>query len=330
MSIRTLLVPILMAAGACAHAPRGEADAPLAARLNVTASGLDVGLSDEAYVAVFAVTPGQGVTLVYPETHERTLYTAGWTTLAHNPAGRGSYQPRLARFLAPGSSTVLVLVASREPIDVRRFAAGASLERALGTRVYRSYDADAIIGGITRLTVSGVDDADWAMDVNAVPVTRTAAGYALLDEGHYPAENPFVTVYCSAPGTHGVVMVHVEFARYACSPADPPAKSDSTVTTNSDGGMSASRAPITRRTFTSADDAAAARSVGRERTETVGRTRATGAESQADRRVRAPQESAAGSGAATRVHEAPARGGGADAGRERAAGGAGERGARHP
>jgi hypothetical protein len=334
MSMRLLLVTALAAsAGACAHAPRGEPEAPLAARLSVTASGMDVGLSDEAHIAVFAVTPGQGVALVYPASHERTEFTAGWSTLAHNPVGKSvSYNSRLARFASPSASTVLVLVASRQPIDVERYAAGASLERALGHRVYLSHDADDVIAGIARLTVAGVEEVDWAMDVNAIPVTRTGTGYALLDEGRFPFENPYVTVTCTAPGTQGIVLVHVEFAAYACTPPDPAVESDTTGT-SAVGGMSASRAAITRRTFAPAEEAAAEGRVRREPSESAGRMRATGAESQADRRVRAPRESASDARAADRAHSGPARGSGerSEGGRERSTGGGGgERGARQP
>ncbi|HYR11959.1 MAG TPA: hypothetical protein VEQ60_29515, partial [Longimicrobium sp.] len=258
MSKRLLLLTTLVAAGACAHLPQSEGNAPLAARLNVTASGMDVGLNDRAHVAVFAVTPGQGVDLVYPRSYERNTYYAGWSTLAHNPAGRGrSYEPRLARFMSNSASTVLVLVASREPLDIRRFIAGASLERALGHEVYRSYDADAVIGGIARLTVPMVASDDWAMDVTAIPITRNGSRYALVDEGRFPFEAPYVTVYCTRPGAAGAVLVHVEFAPYACAPVDPPAESDSTVTTGTGDGQSASRGPITRRTFAPAEDGAA-------------------------------------------------------------------------
>jgi hypothetical protein len=333
MSMRLLLAAALAAAaGACAHAPQGKPDAPLAARLSLSASGMDVGLNDDAHIAVFAVTPGQGVDLVYPRSHERTSYAAGWTTLAHNPAGRSTfYEPRLVQFMSRSVSTVLVLVASREPINVRRFAAGASLERAMGHRVYRSYDADEVIGGIARLTVGDVPGTDWTMDVTAIPVTRAGAGYALLDEGRYPAENAYVTVYCTTPGAQGIVVVHMEFARYACPPADPEVESDSTATVGT-GGASAVREPVTRRTFAAVEAEAAAAAVAEARTRrSAAREHADAARDRVERRVRGTDREhvrRAGAGrAAGGAQDAAARGGGRGPGQISGAGrgGGGER-----
>lgn len=311
--MRALLVATLAAAGACAHAPRGESDAPLAARLNVSASGMDVGLSDEANIAVFAVTPGQGVTLVYPEPHERSTFVAGWNTLDFGDNRAMGSQSPLAQFTSRSASTILVLVASREPLNVRRFASGLSLERAMGHEVFRANDADDVLAGLARLTVAGVEDGDWAMDVTAVPVTRTGTGYAMMDEGRFPFENPYVVVQCGAFTRGGAVLVHVEFAAYACTPPETVIESDSTATTDGQGG-SASRSAVTRRVFEHANAGS------RETVRSYRGSRAEQAREALERTSNARESHGGGQTGGAQGRESTGPGAGHDAGRTRADG----------
>ena len=225
-----ILATLAAAAGACAPVPKGNADAPLTARLAVTASGVDVGLSDQAHVAVFAVSPGYGMSLVYPQLHERSRFFAGWSPMVHGSEPQRGSLALPARFASGRGTQVLVLVASREPLDVRRYAAGGSpaLETALGTAAYRAHDADAVVDGLVNLLAAGRDESDVAVDVVVIPSGGGPAGALAYEGGRFPFEQPYVVVYCSAPGTPSRVVVHVEFARYACVPQDPPAEADTT------------------------------------------------------------------------------------------------------
>ncbi len=319
--MRVLLVAALAAAaGACAHAPRGGADAPLAARLNVSASGMDVGLSDEANVAVFAVTPGQGVALVYPEPHERSSFVAGWNTLDFGDNRAAGSPLSMAQFTSRSASTILVLVASRQPLNLRRFASGVSLQRAMGDAVFRANDADEVLAGIARLTVTGVEEGDWAMDVTAVPVVRTSTGYAMANEGRFPFENPYVVVQCGAftPGG-ATVLVHVEFAAYACTPPERAVETDS-ASTGDGQSASASRLAVTRRVFEPANAAA------RETARSFRGSRAEQAREALERTSSGRESHGGGQSGATRGHESTGPGGaGHDAGRTRADGSGGSR-----
>lgn len=166
--MRTSLLAVTagLALAACAPSrpeviPAGEA---LNARLNRTSAGLTVGMSEPGYVAVFSVVPGWGVGMVYPTRTRPSRVGRGWTNLLEG------YRSETAP--APGNTRMgyLVLVASREPLEVEEYIENAfRLREVLGPESALGYEREAVEEAIAQVFGAGRSEDDWEMDLVSVP-----------------------------------------------------------------------------------------------------------------------------------------------------------------
>ncbi|HEV3052253.1 MAG TPA: hypothetical protein VGX50_18225 [Longimicrobium sp.] len=166
--MRTSLLAVTagLALAACAPSrpeviPAGET---LNARLDRTSAGLAVGMSEPGYVAVFAVVPGWGVGMVYPTRTRPSRVGSGWTNLLEG------YRNETASI--PGNTRMgyLVLMASREPLDVEEYIENTfRLKEVLGPESALGYDREAVEEAIAQVFGAGRNEEDWEMDIVSVP-----------------------------------------------------------------------------------------------------------------------------------------------------------------
>lgn len=170
MRISLLAVTAGLALAAACAPSRPEVDPdgePLNARLDRTTSGLAVGMSEPGHVAVFAIQPGYGAAMVYPTRIRPSRVGSGWTNLF--PLQRRYRAEGLSR---PGNSGLgyLVLVASREPLDVEPFIENAvRLREVLGPESALAYQHEVVVERIGQVIAAGRSEDEWEMDVLTVP-----------------------------------------------------------------------------------------------------------------------------------------------------------------
>jgi hypothetical protein len=173
--MRTRLTALVLATAAvagCANAPRVQgvaAEAPPPLRVWVS---FPIGSSQvypiftnrEAYVAMFEIVPGRGVTMVYPFFQGHTIASsAHYANLALQPGrmfyhtdpfGHASYQPRS-----------YYAVASIAPLNLARFQTSLGATRRVLGQMYGSYRTYDVIDRLTEEIVPMQADEDWATDV---------------------------------------------------------------------------------------------------------------------------------------------------------------------
>ena len=121
----------------------------------------------EAYVAMFEIVPGRGVTMVYPRSGADVVASEGhYVDLAVQP-GRGLYHSDPFG-LASFRPRYYYAVASAEPLHLSRLLSSLSaMRRALG-RMYASYRPYDVIDRLTLWVVPEQPDEDWATDLFVV------------------------------------------------------------------------------------------------------------------------------------------------------------------
>jgi hypothetical protein len=151
----------------------------------------------EAYVALFEIVPGRGVTLLYPQTRRQVWASdmhyadltiqLGRTFYHSDPFGLTRRQPRY-----------YYAIASAAPLNLTRLHASLGATRRVLGRMYASYRPYDVIDRLTELVVPRQRDEDWATDLfldwPAVPpravlaqqVIRCANGRVLFVAANYP------------------------------------------------------------------------------------------------------------------------------------------------
>ncbi len=173
-----LLVAALVAFGACAAAGQtvvygsNGPDEPLDARLYAPAGGrLQFAVSRAAYVAIFEVAPGRGVSLTYPagvgDTQRRFI---SGSHSVHAPGflpGRSLY--RSIEWGGYYEPSYLVLIASERPLRVHRMLRNGS---ALLTEIgFATFHSMANIHAVYRLAEQIVPDperTEWTYDTYVI------------------------------------------------------------------------------------------------------------------------------------------------------------------
>ncbi|MEX0909123.1 MAG: hypothetical protein WDZ58_05100 [Gemmatimonadaceae bacterium] len=132
--------------------------------LSADRSSVDYILSEPAYVAIFAVTRGQGINLVYPYS----------PTQIDRPGRRGINQvPRRA------GGSVYYIIASRYPLPVEGILQSKSLLRQLvGEDAFRGAKLAETWNALNNIMVPELPDEAWSWSLN----TYRSAGYAALHD----------------------------------------------------------------------------------------------------------------------------------------------------
>ncbi|HJU67854.1 MAG TPA: hypothetical protein VJ650_06350 [Gemmatimonadaceae bacterium] len=168
----TTLVLATAALAGCANPPRVQRMAPEAPPpLRVWVS-FPIGSSDiypiftnrEAYVALFEIVPGRGVTMVYPSLRGHTVASsAHYANLTVQP-GRMFYHTDPFGF-ASRQPRSFYAVASVAPLNLERLQTSlGGIRRVLG-RMYGSYRSYDVIDRLTAEIVPMQADDDWATDL---------------------------------------------------------------------------------------------------------------------------------------------------------------------
>jgi hypothetical protein len=168
----TALVLATAAAAGCATAPRVRAVAPEAPPpLRVWVS-FPIGSSQvypiftnrEAYVALFEIVPGRGVTMVYPSWRGHTIASsAHYANLTVQP-GRMFYHTDPLGF-ATHHPRMFYAVASVAPLNLARLQTSLGATRRVLGRMYGSYRSYDVIDRLTAEIVPMQADDDWATDL---------------------------------------------------------------------------------------------------------------------------------------------------------------------
>ncbi|MGK2935418.1 MAG: hypothetical protein ACSLFE_09290 [Gemmatimonadaceae bacterium] len=130
--------------------------------LSADRSTLDYTLSEPAYVAIFAVTRGRGINLVYPYS----------PTQIDRPGKRGiNHVPRRAY------GSVYYIIASRYPLPVEGILQSKPLLRRLvGEDAFRGADLSDTWKALNAIMVPELSDEAWASS------TYRSVGYATLQD----------------------------------------------------------------------------------------------------------------------------------------------------
>jgi hypothetical protein len=152
----------------------------------------------EAYVAMFEIVPGRGVTMVYPhmggDLYASDMHYADLTIQLgrgyyfSDPFGFAAFQPRY-----------YYAVASVAPLNLTRLRSTLGATRRTLGRLYASYRPFDVIDRLTELVVPMQTDEDWTTDLFiewpvppaprsylAYQWVRCANGRVILVAGNYP------------------------------------------------------------------------------------------------------------------------------------------------
>ena len=154
------------------RAPTLPTDQPLTVRLHQpTAGALNYTLSEPGYVAIFAVTRGHGISLLFPyydsqadhRSHaglnQETVHggTAGW---GYTAGGRNEHR---ALF---GYADAYYVIASKYPLPVEGMMGSPYVLRSLiGADVFRATSFSETWDALESILVDGMPEGSWSSDV---------------------------------------------------------------------------------------------------------------------------------------------------------------------
>lgn len=154
------------------RAPSLPTDEPLQVRLHQPTAGvLKYTLSEPGYVAIFSVTRGHGITLLYPYYQSQVEYrshaglnqetvhggSAGWGYVAG-----GRYEHR-ALF---GHADAYYVIASKYPLPVEGMLQSPYLLRSLmGADAFRATSLTEVGDALEAILVEGLPDDSWSSDL---------------------------------------------------------------------------------------------------------------------------------------------------------------------
>jgi hypothetical protein len=205
MRIPFALVAATALAG-CAVNPKVEGVEPAGPPAMHVSIGFPVGqrqvypiyVNREAYVAMFEILPGRGVTLLYPQ-RSRQVWVSDmhYADLRFQPARELYYDDPFG--FAHVQPRYYYVVASAAPLNLTRLHASLGAMRRVLGRMYGSYRPYDVIDRLTNLVVPSQADEDWATDlfvdwpappppraVLAYRFVRCANGRLLLVPRNYP------------------------------------------------------------------------------------------------------------------------------------------------
>ena len=226
MSTRSLSLGILAAAAVmgCSSALRvedAEPEGPPAMRVWIwypigSSSVVPLFVNREAYVAMFEIVPGRGVTMLYPRSSASVVASdAHYVDLAVQP-GRGLYYSDPFGF-ASSQPVYYYAVASAEPLHLSRLLASLSaMRRALG-RIYASYRPYDVIDRLTLWVVPEQADEDWATDLFVAWPVPSGVPAVLAQANALP--NPMRLIACA---NGRIIAVPRDYPYYGC-PGDAAA-----------------------------------------------------------------------------------------------------------
>lgn len=223
----TLALVTTAALAGCATNPRVEGAGPAAPPALRVWIDFPVGgsrvypifVNREAYVAMFEIVPGRGVTMVYPysraegfasDVHRANLAVQlGRQYYFSDPFGFANFQPRY-----------YYAIASVAPLNLARLQSSLGAMRRILGRMYASYRPYDVIDRLTELVVPMQVDEDWATDLFLdwpVPPTPRIVAYRLVQCANgrviqVPTNYP----YYGCPGDTQLAVV--------TPPANPPIK----------------------------------------------------------------------------------------------------------
>jgi len=166
--LRILVALVLGACGAPKPAPAPVPQPPLSAQIAPPFEGdLSFRVNRAAYVAIFAVTPERGVTLMYPG---RAMYGVAFGPGMHVGAPANTSIPAYA--VSPASHvqgwtqpTFLYVVASAKPLKLERLATNDDIRSFLGPENFLAKDPFDVMRLLTGAILPDQSDEDWATDL---------------------------------------------------------------------------------------------------------------------------------------------------------------------
>jgi hypothetical protein len=170
--MRRLLAPALLLALAACALPQQRSRtfspyAPLRAYITSTATGAPLfQVNRPAYVAMFYIAPGRGVSMLYPGFGSGSLsgrVFAGSHFASTRLSNRESYLPTRGSF---GGPTYYFLIASDRPLNIEQFGTfGHGLQSRLGTR-FASLSPYTTMESLARLSLPSLEnDGSWTTDM---------------------------------------------------------------------------------------------------------------------------------------------------------------------
>ena len=171
-----LLAAIPLALG-CAQqsalrAPALPTDEPLTVRLHQpTAGALNYTLSEPGYVAIFAVTRGHGISLLYPyydsQVEHRSHKGLNQETVHGGSAGYGyTAAARYEHRALFGYADAYYVIASKYPLPVEGMMGSPYLLRSLiGADVFRATSFSQTWDALQEVLVAGMPADSWSSDV---------------------------------------------------------------------------------------------------------------------------------------------------------------------
>jgi hypothetical protein len=137
----------------------------------------------EAYVAMFEIIPGRGVTLVYPQRSGQVWASdMHYANLTLQPARMFYYSDPFA--LAHFQPRYYYVVASAAPLNLTRLHSSLGAMRRVLGRMYGSYRPYDVIDRLTNVVVPRQADEDWTTDLlvdwPAPPPPRAVFAYRFV------------------------------------------------------------------------------------------------------------------------------------------------------
>jgi len=222
---RSPLILLALALAACAgHAPRPSDAAALAERHRAPLAArllppdhrtLNFVLSEPAYVTIFEIVPGRGVSVIYPAPFDvgatRSLSTGSHAVFAvPMNVGRWFYSD-LPMSVAAARPTFLYMIASREPLRIDPVLDDpALLRRTVGFATFTHSNEQRVMDALDDSFVpAGLDDDSWTSDWIALWPEPALSR---------PPVDPRAAVTGCAEGV--VVLVPGPTPAYVCAPVD--------------------------------------------------------------------------------------------------------------
>jgi hypothetical protein len=231
----------------------GGGAAPIEARLLPPFHGqLVVDLNQPAYVAIFDVKTARGADLLYPGPNGAGQAVKGISVLPVITLGPGQEERQILFTPDAGGNDYLLLVASREPLNLSRWA---NVPIALSDSAHLSREAvvppDAI-DSLEKYILPPMADRDWDEDVfilaPGLPSPNGTGNYLLCSDGSMrlvPNDYPFLSCRHGGPSA-GMTIASLsssDLARLRALAVAGPSSSESkqlAPTTKATGGVSGS------------------------------------------------------------------------------------------
>src|SRR5687767_13377259 len=154
------------------RAPALPTDQPLTVRLHQpTAGALNYTLSEPGYVAIFAVTRGHGISLLFPYYESQVDYRShkglNQETVHAGSAGFGyTATARYEHRALFGYADAYYVIASKYPLPVDGMLGSPYLLRSLmGANVFRATNFSETWDALEAILVEGMPDGSWSSDV---------------------------------------------------------------------------------------------------------------------------------------------------------------------